>query len=117
MRIVELRTRYAAARSQDGRGVSLGPTAVRCPEVDGVIQATFVNVEPPLANLAGDDRSLVLAIAPRVLARESLACAARACERVDGCSRRSCSRARRPSRTLCRTFASRDRPGIWTRCS
>lgn len=63
VRIGELRTRFAAARSQDKQGVSLGPASVRCP--DGMdIKATFVNVEPPLALLAlPDTSSLVLTIA------------------------------------------------------
>ena len=62
VRIGELRTRFAAARSQDKRGVSLGPVSVRCP--DGLdIRASFVNVEPPLALLAlPDTRHLVLTI-------------------------------------------------------
>ncbi|MBB3176635.1 MliC family protein [Variovorax sp. Sphag1AA] len=63
VRIGELRTRFAAARSQDKQGVSHGPASVRCP--DGMdIKATFVNVEPPLALLAlPDSSSLVLTIA------------------------------------------------------
>ncbi|SDZ96751.1 MliC family protein [Variovorax sp. YR216] len=62
VRIGELRTRFAAARSGDTQGVSLGPASVRCP--DGLnIKATFVNVEPPLALLALDANNLVLTIA------------------------------------------------------
>ncbi|MBO9514038.1 MAG: MliC family protein [Variovorax sp.] len=63
-RIGELRAQFPAARSDDAHGVSLGPVAVRCPQGAKEIQATFVNVEPPMALLAWADRqSLVLTIA------------------------------------------------------
>jgi uncharacterized protein len=60
IRIAELRSGYAAARGKGG--VSIGPVAVKCPDA-GAMTATFVNVDPPMAALAGGGQSLVLTIA------------------------------------------------------
>ncbi|MDM0106935.1 MliC family protein [Variovorax sp. J22R24] len=59
-RIAELRAGYKGARGKGG--VSIGPVAVTCPG-SPAMNATFVNVEPPLAFLAGGDRSFVMTIA------------------------------------------------------
>ncbi|MGJ7509694.1 MliC family protein [Variovorax sp. GT1P44] len=62
MRIAELRTGYAGAQGKGKGGVSIGPVRVTCPDVPAM-NATFVNVDPPLAYLSGGDRSIVLTIA------------------------------------------------------
>ncbi|MDM0117314.1 MliC family protein [Variovorax sp. J22R133] len=59
IRIAELRAGYAGARARGG--VSIGPVSVTCPQ-GAPMKATFVNVEPPLALLAGGDISLVMSI-------------------------------------------------------
>ncbi|WP_213953759.1 MliC family protein [Variovorax sp. dw_954] len=60
IRIAELRAGYAAARTKGGVGI--GPVAIKCPGTVAM-NATFVNVDPPLAYLAGGDNSLVMTIA------------------------------------------------------
>ncbi|MDM0073937.1 MliC family protein [Variovorax sp. J2P1-59] len=59
-RIAELRAGYKGARAKGG--VSIGPVTVTCPG-SPPMSATFVNVEPSLAYLAGSDRGLVMTIA------------------------------------------------------
>jgi len=59
MRIAELRGGYAAARAKGG--VSIGPVPVRCPGT-AAMNATFVNVDPQLAYLAGGGKSVVMTI-------------------------------------------------------
>lgn len=65
-RIAELRRSYAGARSQDDRGISLGPFVVRCDGLDAPLGATFVNggEEPALAYLVGLEPALIVSQAP-----------------------------------------------------
>lgn len=42
-RIHQIRQGYADARTQDGKGISVGPVAVRCEGMDATIGASFVN--------------------------------------------------------------------------
>ena len=60
IRIAELRAGYKGARAKGG--VSIGPVPVTCPG-SPAMNATFLNVEPSLAYLAGGDQSLVITIA------------------------------------------------------
>jgi uncharacterized protein len=64
IRIHELRRDYAAARTQDARGVSIGPLVARCSGAEAPIGASLVNVDPSLAYLGWRDRSLVLTQGP-----------------------------------------------------
>lgn len=61
IRIAELRAGLPKAADKE-KGVSIGPVAVECPGAPSM-RATFVNVDPPLAYLAGGDTSLVMTIA------------------------------------------------------
>lgn len=63
-RIASLRAESKAARSADDKGISFGPAAFRCERTDGVLLATFVNTDPPLAYLTRQDKRLVLQILP-----------------------------------------------------
>lgn len=65
-RIGELRRSDAGARSQDDRGISLGPFAVRCDGLDAPIGVTFINggEGPALAYLVGLDPPLIVSQAP-----------------------------------------------------
>lgn len=62
MRISELRAAPAESGGKDKGGVSIGPVPVRCPGMPAMT-ATFVNVDPPLAYLAGGGNSLVMTLA------------------------------------------------------
>ncbi|MBB1603542.1 hypothetical protein A9977_26275 [Variovorax sp. UMC13] len=64
VRIAELRAALPPATRRNDRGsLSIGPLAVRCPGDAPALNATFVNVEPALVDLAGPDRHHVLGIA------------------------------------------------------
>lgn len=65
-RIAEIRRSHAGARSQDDRGISLGPFAARCDRLDALIEVTFINgkEEPALANLEWLDQALVVSLGP-----------------------------------------------------
>ena len=54
-RVFELRQGYAAARSDDGGGISRGPTAWKCAGADVLLSSVFVNGEPPSLALAWND--------------------------------------------------------------
>lgn len=60
IRIHQLRQDYAAARSDDDDGISLGPFTVRCDDGENGIGLTFVNADPSVALLRWPDRTLVL---------------------------------------------------------
>jgi len=48
-RIAAIRAQSKAARSADARGTSLGPYAFRCEGTDGLLNISYVNVEPGFA--------------------------------------------------------------------
>jgi hypothetical protein len=52
IRIAELRQGYADARSEDARGISIGPKAARCESFDALLGVTFVNGDEPAARLS-----------------------------------------------------------------
>jgi uncharacterized protein len=51
IRIHQLRQGYAGARTQDKKGISMGPKVADCKDFDALIGLTFINSEPPLAVL------------------------------------------------------------------
>lgn len=59
-RIHVLRQNYAGARTQDAKGISRGPFAIRCPGADALISGTFIQTEPGYAYLTWLDRKLML---------------------------------------------------------
>ncbi len=58
--IFELRQGYAAARSKDAEGISLGPFVARCPGLGALVAVTFVNSKPAFASLVWRDNSILL---------------------------------------------------------
>jgi len=62
IRIAELRVGLPKTADSRKGGVSIGPVAVECPGAPAM-SASFVNVDPPLAYLAGGDVSVVMTIA------------------------------------------------------
>jgi uncharacterized protein len=64
LRIAELRTAYADARTEDANGIAVGPLALRCAGLDALIAATFVNSDPGAVVVTWGDRSLVLKHVP-----------------------------------------------------
>ena len=59
-RIAELRETYADIRSEDDKGISLGPFDVACPGMEAPGTLIFVNADPSVAYLAWPDWSIVL---------------------------------------------------------
>jgi uncharacterized protein len=64
LRIAELRTAHADARTQDAEGIAMGPLALRCAGLDALIAATFVNSDPGAVVATWADRRLVLKHVP-----------------------------------------------------
>lgn len=64
MRIHELRQGYADARSQDSKGISQGPLAVRCDRLDALIGLTFVGNAPKHAYLEWLNQSIITTLEP-----------------------------------------------------
>lgn len=62
IRIAELRAALSKSGVKDKGAVSIGPVPVRCPGM-AAMTATFVNVDPSLAYLAGGGNSVVMPIA------------------------------------------------------
>jgi uncharacterized protein len=58
--IFTLRQGYAAARSKDAEGISLGPFVARCPGLGALVAVTFVNSNPAFAALVWRDSSILL---------------------------------------------------------
>jgi uncharacterized protein len=63
-RIFQLRQGYAQARSDDGGGISRGPTAWKCAGSDALLSSVFVNGEPPSMALAWNDHLVTLEAYP-----------------------------------------------------
>lgn len=55
MRIDEIRTGYADARSQDVQGISLGPFAYVCDGLDAVLSVVVVNADPSMLSIRWRD--------------------------------------------------------------
>ena len=64
MRIDEIRTGYADARSDDQNGASTGPFAYRCDGFDALVSAVFVNAGTPRVSLRWHEEGVVLKIVP-----------------------------------------------------
>ena len=64
MRIDEIRTGYADARSDDKSGASTGPFAYRCDGLDALVSAVFVNAGTPRVSLRWLENGVVLKIVP-----------------------------------------------------
>ena len=60
LRIDELRTGYADARTDDDAGISLGPFAYRCEGLDALVSAVFVGGAEPATLLKWRNTALVL---------------------------------------------------------
>jgi uncharacterized protein len=59
-RIAALRETYTDTRTEDDRGISLGPFDVTCPGMDAPGTLIFVNADPSVAYLAWPDQSYIL---------------------------------------------------------
>ncbi|WP_433989264.1 hypothetical protein SuNHUV7_36540 (plasmid) [Pseudoseohaeicola sp. NH-UV-7] len=64
MRIHEIREGYAASRGADDHGVSLGPVAFDCPDLNAGLSAVFINAETPLVTLKWLENAIVLPAVP-----------------------------------------------------
>jgi hypothetical protein len=58
--IHRLRQGYAATRTKDAEGISLGPFVAACPGLDALIGVSFVNSAPAFVWLEWRDRSILL---------------------------------------------------------
>jgi uncharacterized protein len=63
-RIAGLRVASQAARSEDDRGISLGPFVFKCANTDGLLTAIFVNTDPALASVFHDGHRVTMERAP-----------------------------------------------------
>lgn len=63
-RIMDLRTGYANARSDDASGISLGPKVLDCDGFDAAVGVVFVNGQAPMAVLKWRDRAVALSGVP-----------------------------------------------------
>ncbi len=64
MRIHELRQGYAEARSEDVKGISKGPFALRCAGLDALVSVTYVQNTPATAYAEWRDRGVSLELVP-----------------------------------------------------
>ncbi|SLN54031.1 Membrane-bound lysozyme-inhibitor of c-type lysozyme [Falsiruegeria litorea R37] len=63
-RIMDLRTGYSDARSDDASGISLGPKVLDCDGFDAAIGVVFVNGQTPMAVLRWRDNAVALSRVP-----------------------------------------------------
>lgn len=63
-RIMDLRTGYANARSEDSAGISIGPQVLACDGFDAAIGVVFVNSSAPIAVLKWRDMAVALPSVP-----------------------------------------------------
>ncbi|MGQ0811664.1 MAG: MliC family protein [Nitrospiraceae bacterium] len=54
-RIARLRLSSKAARGADDKGISIGPVVYQCEKTDGMVIATFVKADPPVAYVTRKD--------------------------------------------------------------
>jgi len=59
-RIATIRAQSRPARSDDNKGISLGPFAFRCDQLDATLDITYVNVDPGLAWVTVEDHAYPL---------------------------------------------------------
>jgi uncharacterized protein YecT (DUF1311 family) len=64
LRIFQLRQAHAAARSDDGAGISRGPSAWKCLGFDPMLSSVYVNGEPASMALAWLDQTVALEATP-----------------------------------------------------
>ena len=64
LRIMDLRTGYANARSDDASGISLGPKVLDCDGFDAAVGVVFVNGQAPMAILKWRDNAMALSGVP-----------------------------------------------------
>ena len=64
LRIFELRQAHASARSDDGAGISRGPTAWKCIGQDALLSSVYVNGEPASMALAWQGQAVAMESAP-----------------------------------------------------
>lgn len=77
-RIHRLRRDHTEARQHDEEGISTGPLALACPELDDRIALTFVGQDPPHAYLEWPGHFVVATLSPAASGSKYLA------ERADG---------------------------------
>ena len=73
MRIDELRSSYAGARSDEQPGASDGPISYRCDGFDALVSAVFVNAGMPRVSLKWREYAVVLVTAPSASGAKYLA--------------------------------------------
>lgn len=64
IRIHELREGYSATRSADDQGISLGPVALDCPDLQAGVSAVFINGEAAFVSLKWLDNVIALPAVP-----------------------------------------------------